>query len=88
MAQTRKRRSVTRGWSKQKPGRHQRTVMRKKCGKKCFLGPGTSFPICKKKTCKVDKRGVHSAYMRARQWKYSTIAKRAKALLRRLTHRR
>ena len=37
-----------RGWKKMKPGYHQKTVMFKKCGKKCFLGKGKSFPICKK----------------------------------------
>ena len=40
------------GWSKEKPGYHQRTVMMKKCGKKCFLGPKKSFPICSKNTSK------------------------------------
>jgi len=40
--------SATRGWKRLKPGYHQRTVMLKKCGKKCFLGPGKTFPICKK----------------------------------------
>ena len=65
--------SRVRGWKKEKPGYHQRTVMLKKCGKKCFLGPNKSFPICKKNTCKVDKKGVMAAYMRARE--YSTIKK-------------
>jgi len=37
------------GWKNEKPGFHQRTVMLQKCGKKCFLGKGKSFPICKKK---------------------------------------
>jgi hypothetical protein len=31
--------SATRGWKQLKPGYHQKTVMLKKCGKKCFLGP-------------------------------------------------
>lgn len=57
------------GWSSEKPGRHQRTVMRRECGKKCFLGPGTSFPICKKNTCKVSDKGIYAAYVRAREWK-------------------
>lgn len=57
------------GWSAEKPGRHQRTVMRRECGKKCFLGPGTSFPICKKNTCKVSDKGIYAAYVRAREWK-------------------
>ena len=52
MPKTRKNRSksVTRGWKKVKPSYHQRTLMLKRCGKKCFLGPKKSYPICKKKT--------------------------------------
>lgn len=77
------------GWSKEKPGAHQRTVMMKKCGKKCFLGPNKSFPICSKNTCKINKKGVRAAYMRAREYmtikkstrKYRTIAKKAKKML-------
>lgn len=57
------------GWSSEKPSRHQRTVMKRECGKKCFLGPGTSFPICKKNTCKVSNKGIYAAYVRAREWK-------------------
>jgi hypothetical protein len=58
----------TKGWSKLSPGTHARTVMLKKCGKKCFLGPNKSFPICNKGTCKVNPKGVYSAYIRAREW--------------------
>jgi len=77
---------ATRGWKTQKPGFHQKTVMLKKCGKKCFLGPGKSFPICKKNTCKISSKGVYSAYIRARQYrtkssKYRTISKKAKNYL-------
>ena len=53
MSTTRKNRgrgSATRGWKTEKPGFHQRSVMMKNCGKKCFLGPNKSFPICKKNT--------------------------------------
>lgn len=75
------KRSVTRGWKKQSPGRHERTVMLKRCGRKCFLGPGVSFPICTKGTCSVNKKGVHAAYQRARQYKHKKIASRAKKLL-------
>ncbi len=42
MSKTRKnsgRGSATRGWKNEKPGYHQRTVMLRKCGRKCFLGP-------------------------------------------------
>jgi hypothetical protein len=75
------RRNVTRGWKKEKPGRHERTMMLKKCGKKCFLGPNKSFPICKKNTCKVSKKGVYSAYIRARQYKHNKISKKANSML-------
>ena len=56
------------GWSKMAPDSHARTVMKRKCGKKCFLGPKKSFPICTKGTCKVNKKGVYAAYVRAKQW--------------------
>lgn len=74
------------GWKAEKPGYHQKTVMLKKCGKKCFLGKGKSFPICKKNTCKVSKKGVYSAYIRSRQYSnknktYKKIATRAKKLI-------
>lgn len=89
MTYTRKNRgrgSATRGWKTEKPGYHQKTVMLKKCGKKCFLGPNKSFPICKKNTCTVSKKGVQSAYNRARQFrsrgrKYSIIARKAERKL-------
>ena len=53
MSKTRKngRGSTTRGWKNDKPGYLQRTIMLKNCGRKCFLGPKKSFPICKKNTC-------------------------------------
>ena len=58
----------TKGWSKLSPGSMARKIMFKKCGKKCFLGPKKSFPICNKGTCKVNPKGVYSAYIRSRQW--------------------
>jgi hypothetical protein len=83
MSKTKKngRGSATRGWKKEQPGYHQRTVMLKKCGKKCFLGPGKTFPICKKNTCKISKKGVYAAYIRARQYKHNKISKKAKKML-------
>ena len=80
MAKTRKN-VPWKGWKKQEPNAHQRTVMLKKCGKKCFLGPNKSFPICIKNTCKRSKKGIYAAYVRAREWKYNKIASRAKRLL-------
>lgn len=78
--------SATRGWKNEKPGYHQKTVMLNKCGKKCFLGPGKSFPICKKNTCKISSKGVYSAYIRSRQYrtkgrKYRTVSSKAKKML-------
>ena len=75
-------RMKTRGWKKMSPDTQERTRMLTRCGKKCFLGPKKSFPICARRTCKVDLRGVQSAYNRARQFKYTRVAKKAKALLR------
>jgi hypothetical protein len=95
MAKTRKngRGSATRGWKNEKPGYHQKTVMLQKCGKKCFLGSKKSFPICKKNTCKVSKKGVYSAYIRARQYrskgqKYRVISRKANRMLIRMGAKR
>ena len=79
--------SATRGWKKQKPSARERTTMLQQCGQKCFLGPNKSFPICTKKTCKINRRGVQSAYIRARQWKHNTIANKAKLMLKRMLKR-
>ena len=85
--------SATKGWKNEKPSYHQRTVMLRKCGRKCFLGPKKSFPICKKNTCKVSSKGVYSAYIRARQYsskgrKYRNISKKAKRMLIRMGAKR
>jgi len=74
------------GWSKEAPTLHERTNMLKKCGRKCFLGNKTHFPICKKNTCKISRKGVYAAYVRAREYssrgkKYTKIAERAKRIL-------
>lgn len=86
MFKTRKNRnkSVTRGWKKEQPSYHQRTMMLKKCGKKCFLGSKKSYPICKKNTCKVSSKGLYSAYIRARQYHKKNIAKKAVTFLTRM----
>ena len=76
-----KRKSVTRGWKNEKPNFHEKTEMLKKCGKKCFLGPNKSFPICRKNTCKVNKKGVYSAYIRACQYKRTNISRKAQKIL-------
>jgi hypothetical protein len=92
MSKTKTRKNVPwHNWKKEKPGFHQRTVMMNKCGKKCFLGPKKSFPICKKNTCTVSKKGVYAAFVRARQYlnktgkqKYRTISSKAKRLIKKM----
>lgn len=54
------------GWSKLAPSAKERTVMKRKCGKKCFLGPDKSFPVCAKGTCKINQKGLYAAYIRAK----------------------
>ena len=95
----RRRRSTRRrvpwaGWGKQEPKGHQRTVMYKKCGKKCFLGPPKrphpSFPICTKGTCRVNTKGVYAAYVRAKEWgnKRSTYRGKGHPRLKRGSYKR
>ena len=74
------------GWKNKSPNHSQRVKMCKKCGKKCFLGKHLSFPICNKNTCKINKKGIYSAYIRARQYSsknksYERIASKAKQML-------
>jgi hypothetical protein len=69
------------GWKNEKPGYHQKTVMMRKCGKKCFLGPNKSFPICKKNTCTKSRKGIYAAYVRAKQYHKKNISAKAKRML-------
>ena len=85
MSTTRKNRgSPTKGWIS--PSRRERTRMLSRCGKKCFLGPNKSFPICSRNSCKINNRGLYSAYVRARQYSkkgrlYNTISRKANKML-------
>lgn len=79
---------MVRGWKDQQPGYHDRTVMMERCGKSCFLGPNKSFPICSRNTCKINRKGVYSAYMRAEEYKtlrnqdkYRRISAKARRML-------
>jgi hypothetical protein len=74
---SRTRRNATEhSWKEDAPNKKERVVMLKKCGRKCFLGPGTSFPVCTCGTCDVNPRGVQSAYSRAREWASITARKK------------
>ena len=83
MSKTRRngRGSATRGWKREQPGYHQKTVMLQRCGRKCFLGPDKKYPICKKNTCKISTKGVYSAYIRSRQYHNKNVSRKAKKLL-------
>jgi hypothetical protein len=61
---------TSKGWAKMAPKGHERSVMKKDCGSKCFLGPvGEScFPICSKNTCTISTKGIYAAYVRAREY--------------------
>jgi len=78
-------RSPGKGWSKEQPNTRQRTTMLKKCGRKCFLGDKKSYPVCKKNTCKISKKGVFAAYIRASQMHARSIKKRAILLYKKLS---
>ena len=83
-----KRGAYLRGWKAASPTRRDRTIMMKKCGRRCFLGPNKSFPVCRRNTCKIDKRGIYAAYIRAREYetikktpKYKRISAKARQLI-------
>ena len=85
----------SRGWSRVAPKTvSERSALLSKCGRRrCFLGPGKTFPICPRlgsgsgsaRTCKVDRRGVAAAYSRARQWASITARKKRSSAHRRYT---
>ena len=84
----------SRKWSRDAPKSiGERSAVLSKCGRRCFLGPGKTFPICARLgsgagsgTCKVDRRGVAAAYSRAREWAAITARKKGKKASR--AHRR
>lgn len=80
------RSSSSRKWSRVAPRSvGERSAVLSKCGRKCFLGPGKTFPICARLgsgsgsgsgSCKIDRRGVAAAYSRAREWAAITARKK------------
>ncbi len=72
--------NITKGWADlaPKPGK-QRAELLNRCGSKAFLIPKEKkYPIIAKSgPCKVDCRGVQSAYNRARQYHHQDIANKA-----------
>jgi hypothetical protein len=80
--------TATRGWKKEKPGFHEKTLMLRRCGKKCFLGPNKKYPICKKNTCKISTKGVYSAYIRSRQYHNNKVSRKAERILNKMGAKR
>jgi len=94
LSHTREGRGIrTRGWAAAAPQRgKERRELYEKCGAKCFLEPNpedpgkSGFPICaalrENQGCKVDCRGVTSAFVRARQYRqrHPGVAVRAKRI--------
>ena len=86
-------RGSSRGWSRVAPRSvGERSAVLSKCGRRCFLGPGKTFPICMRLgsgsgsgsgsesgACKIDRRGVAAAYSRAREWAAITARKKRSA---------
>ena len=83
-------------WSRLAPRSvSERSAILSKCGKRCFLGPGKTFPICARlgsgsssNTCKINRRGVQAAYIRAREWASITARKKYSSKKAAHSHRR
>ena len=89
----------SRGWSRVAPKTvGERSALSAKCGhRRCFLGPGKTFPVCARlgavavagsRDCKVDRRGVAAAYSRAREWASITARKKRSSSKAASAHRR
>ena len=88
------------GWRKLAPkSRKERSRIYKKCGSKCFLKPDkrntskSKFPICSKRSCKINCKGLSAAYIRSRQLRkkkpsYGRVATKAKKMSKRLCKRK
>lgn len=98
MAKTLRKRTPWFGWKSLKPSsKKEKITMKRNCGKKCFLGSQTGFPICTKGTCTINKKGIWAAYIRAREFGspqkksnkkhnksyYKKIAKKSQKMLKR-----
>ena len=76
-----KRRKRKKGWSAKAPTTKQRRSM----PKTCFADPrNKKYPMCPARKAKPTCQGAAAAYARARQQHKPSIAKRARAVQRRL----
>lgn len=78
--------SRTRGWASMAPQRgRERNELMSTCGEGCFLLPKVKkFPVCSAlrvgEGCKFNCKGILSAKIRARQYKYPEVAALAEKL--------
>jgi hypothetical protein len=88
-------------WSRRAPKTvGDRRAVLDKCGRRCFLGPSKTFPICARLgasgsgsgsgsgSCKIDRRGVQAAYSRAREWASITARKKRSSAKTARSHRK
>ena len=87
-------------WTRRAPKSiSDRQAVLNKCGRRCFLGPSKTFPICARLgsaavaaaaggQCKIDRRGVQAAYSRAREWAAITARKKHSSMKAAQSHRR
>ena len=71
-------------WREEVPHKgSERNEMYARCKKRasCFLGKGTSYPICKKGTCKKSRKGIYAALLRGRQQHKRRVTAKALRLL-------
>lgn len=66
-----------------------------KCGSKCFLGDGTSYPVCgvtrryRRPSCRISTKGLRAAkYVAGRMRNYKVEEKADKLLKKRRTARK
>ena len=75
------KRCSARGWGKMAPKRgSQRDKMARRCGKKCFAGSlkARSYPICRKRTCRVEDKGLCAALYYAQLLGHKRLTRKLK----------
>lgn len=76
----RSRASPTKGWKRLSTS--SRRILKTKCGSRCFLMPKENkFPVCAAGSCKVSCKGLVSAKVRAAQWNYPSVYKKASRMI-------
>lgn len=83
VVRSKNRPNALRGWAVAAPRRgRERRELYARCGPQCFLLPGQlKFPVCASlrvsKGCRVDRRALVAARIRAKRWNYPVVYQRA-----------